>query len=154
MTWLVRAEKIACMATLPRRDDLTSLVLRTDFSDDTAWTALKAAIDSFDEHRRATFVSNPAFAGIAVQALIDAGADDDKPTYLFVADAITMTDDEHPLLAVDLYDEPGRAFRVPPRWYAYVSDNLTVANMNFAEYADETDESGTYRGFDESPGKA
>jgi hypothetical protein len=152
MTRLVRAEKIAGMATLPRRDDLTSLVLRTDFSDDTAWTELKAAIDSFDEHRRATFVSNPAFSGIAVQALIDAGAagaGDDKPTYLFVADTITMTDDEHPLLAVDLYDEPGRAFRVPPRWYAYVSDNLAVANMNFAEYADETDESGTYRGFDE-----
>ena len=138
------------MATLPRRDDLTSLVLRTDFRDDTAWTALKAAIDGFDEHRRATYVSDPAYAGIAVQALVDAdaaAADDDKLTYLFVADTTTMTDDEHPLLAVDLYDEPGRTFRVPPRWYAYVSDNLAVANMNFAEYADETDESRTYCGF-------
>lgn len=32
-----------------------------------------------------------------------------------------MTDDEHPLLAVDLYAEPGRTFRVPPHWYVDVS---------------------------------
>ena len=78
MTWLVRAEKIACMATLPGRDDLTSLVLRTDFSDDTAWTALKAAIDSFDEHRRATFVSNPAFAGMADESGTYRGFDESQ----------------------------------------------------------------------------
>jgi hypothetical protein len=54
------------------------------------------------------------YAGVTVQALVDADAaahDDDKLTYLFLADATTMTDDDHPLLAVDLYDEPGRTFR-------------------------------------------
>jgi hypothetical protein len=58
-----------------------------------------------------------------------------------------MLDSEHPLLAVDLYDEPGRTFRVPPRWYADVSANLSIANMDFHEFADATDESSTYRGF-------
>jgi hypothetical protein len=57
-----------------------------------------------------------------------------------------MVDAEHPLLAVDLYDEPGRAFRLPPRWYADVSANLSIANMDFQEFADAADESGTYRG--------
>jgi hypothetical protein len=51
------------MTTLPQPDDLTSLVLRTDFSDDVAWTALKAAIDGFDERRHATDVSNPCMRG-------------------------------------------------------------------------------------------
>ena len=59
-----------------------------------------------------------------------------------------MTDVERPLLAVDLTREPGRTFRVPPRWDADVSANLTIANMDFAEFADAADESGTYRGFE------
>jgi hypothetical protein len=139
------------MAALPQPDDLTSLVLRTDFSDDTAWDLLQAAIDSASADRHATYVSDPTYAGVAVQALVDtdaAASDDDKLTYLFLADAATMTDAEHPLLAVDLYTQPGRTFRLPPRWYADVSANLTIANMDFAEFADATDESGMFRGFD------
>jgi hypothetical protein len=139
------------MTSLPQPDDLTSLVLRTDFSDDTAWDVLQAAIDSFSADRHATYVSDPTYAGVTVQALVDAdgaASDDDKLTYLFLADATTMTDDEYPLLAVDLSTEPGRTFRLPPRWYADVSANLTIANMDFAEFADATDGSGTFRGFD------
>ncbi len=142
---------MAGMTSLPQPDDLTSLVLRTDFSDDTAWEVLQVAIDSSDGYRNATYVSDPAFAGVTVQALVDADAaasDDDKLTYIFLADATTLTDDEHRLLAVDLYTEPGRRFRLPPRWYADVSANLTIANMDFAEFADATDGSGTFRGFD------
>jgi Domain of unknown function (DUF6924) len=102
--------------------------------------------------RGATYVSDPVYAGVTVQALVDidaAASDDDKLTYLFLADATTMTDDQHPLLAVDLYTDPGRMFRLPPRWYADISANLTVANIDFAEFADATDGSGTFRGFDE-----
>jgi hypothetical protein len=139
------------MTSLPQPDDLTSLVLRTDFSDDAAWDVLQAAIGGFSADRHATYVSDPAYAGVTVQALVDADAaasDDDKLTYVFLADATTMADGEHLLLAVDLYTEPGRRFRLPPRWYAEVSDNLAIANMDFAEFADATDASGTFRGFD------
>lgn len=140
---------------LPHPDDLTSLVLRTDFSDDSAWAALQAAVDGGDESRHATYVSDPAFAGATVQSLVDAdraAVEKDKLYYLFVADETTMTDPEHPLLAVDLSDEPGRGFRVPPSWYADVSTNLTIANMDFSEFADAADAaSGTYRGFDDDP---
>jgi Domain of unknown function (DUF6924) len=143
-------ERIARMACLPQPGDLTSLVLRTDFSDDRAWEALQAAIEGFDGQRRASYVSDRTYAGASVQALVDADAaasDDEKLTYLFLADAATMTDDEQPLLAVDLSVEPGRTFRVPPRWYADVSDNLAIANMGFAEFASAADGSGAYRGF-------
>ncbi|MFE0652477.1 DUF6924 domain-containing protein [Streptomyces sp. NPDC059534] len=136
---------------LPEPEDLTSLVLRTDFSSAAAWEAVRAAIDDSHENPFATYVSDHAFKGVSVQALVDADAaadDDDALCYLFVADALTMTDEEHSLLAVDLYDEPGRTFRVPPRWYADVSANLTISNMDFAEFADAADASGTFRGFD------
>jgi hypothetical protein len=120
---------------LPEPEDLTSLVLRTDFSSDAAWEVVRAAIDDADEYRNATYVSDRSFNGVSVQALVDADAaadDDDKLCHLFVADTTTMTDEDHPLLAVDLYDEPGRTFRVEPRCFADVSANLTIANMDFA----------------------
>jgi hypothetical protein len=138
--------------SLPQPDDLTSLVLRIDFSDDAAWEALQAAIDGTNEYRQATYVSDPAYAGVTVQALVNADAtadDEDKLTYLFLADAVTMADEERALLAVDLYDDPGRTFRVPPRWYADVSANLCIANMDFVDFSDAVDASGTYRGFDD-----
>ncbi|MGW3495740.1 DUF6924 domain-containing protein [Streptomyces sp. NPDC001020] len=136
---------------LPEPEDLTSLILRTDFSNDAAWELVRAALDGADEYPHATYVSDRSFKGVSVQALVDADAaadDDEKLCYLFVADTITMTDEEHPLMAVDLCDEPGRTFRVPPRWYADVSANLTIANMDFAEFADTAGASGTFRGFE------
>jgi hypothetical protein len=136
------------MTPLPQPDDLTSLVLRTDFSDETAWEELKAALDELGD-RDATCVSDPAFDGVTVQALIDADAaagEDEQLTYVFLADDTTMTDVEHPLLLVDLHDEPGRHFRVPPRWFPEISANLCIANVDFYEFADVADRSGTYRG--------
>ena len=140
--------KIANVLSLPQPDDLRSLVLRTDFTDEGAWIDLQVAVGADD----ATFVSDSRYAGVTIQDLVDADAaavDDDKLTYLFVADATTMADDEHPRLAVDLYDEPGRTFRLPPRWYADVSANLCIANLDFQDFTDATDETGTYRGLGE-----
>jgi hypothetical protein len=47
------------MAPLPQPDDLTSLVLRIDFTDETAWSDLQAAIADRSDTRDATFVSDP-----------------------------------------------------------------------------------------------
>lgn len=136
--------------SLPQPDDLASLVLRTDFSNDAAWGAVQAAVDGASEYGLATYVSDLTYAGVTVQALVDADAaacDEEKLTYLFLADAVTMTDPEHVLRAVDLYSEPGRTFRVPPRWYPNISANLSIANMDFRDFADAADPSGTYRGW-------
>ncbi|MFG3005897.1 DUF6924 domain-containing protein [Streptomyces calvus] len=135
---------------LPVPEDLTSMVLRTDFGDEAAWLAVRTAIDEADGHPHATYVSHPRFAGMSIETLIDeasAAEDDDHPGYVFLADAITMTDPSVPLLAVDLHDEPGRQFRVPAQWYPEISANLSIANMDFADFADEVDDSGTFRGW-------
>jgi RNAse (barnase) inhibitor barstar len=134
---------------LPDPDDLTSLVLRTDFSNAEKWAAVQAAVESWSEYPQATYVSDPMYDGMDVPSLVaaDGPADEDKIFYLFVADSVTMTDPEQPLLAVDLADDPGSTFRVPPRWFPDVSANLCIANMDFYSYADSVDSSGIYRGF-------
>ncbi|WP_326999946.1 hypothetical protein OHA72_33035 [Dactylosporangium sp. NBC_01737] len=136
------------MTSLPQPADLASLVLRTDFTDEAAWAAVKAAVDA--EAVGATFVSDAAYDGVSIQALVAADAvaeEDEQVGYLFVADATTMRDEERPLLAVDLWNEPGRTFRVPARWYPDVSANLSIGNMDFEEFADAVGEDGAYRGF-------
>ncbi|WP_327280749.1 DUF6924 domain-containing protein [Streptomyces sp. NBC_01205] len=137
---------------LPQPDDLTSLVLRTDFGDHGAWDAVRTALDAAGEYRHATYVSDVRFDAVDVQALLDeeaAAEEDDRIIDVFLADATTMEEPGHPLLAVDLSDEPGRTFRVPAQWFPDVSANLSIANMDFADFADAADESGTFRGFDE-----
>lgn len=138
------------MSPLPKSDDLTSLVLRTDFDDNRRWESFKEILSSVGDYRMATFVSDMTYAGVTVRQLVETDAAagiDDKEFYLFVVDSKTLADDEHPLLAVDLDTEPGRTFRVPVRFYADVSANLSIANMDFDDFADAADATGTYRGF-------
>jgi hypothetical protein len=130
---------------LPQPADLTTLVLRVDFTDDERWKALVGALDE-----TATCVSDPAFDGVTIDALVAAdraAAEDDRLFDLFVADAVALADDDWPLLAVDLDVEPGRTFRVPAEFFSDVSANLAIANMDFADFADEADDTGTFRGF-------
>lgn len=58
-------------------DDLTSLVLRTDFSEDRKWRALQSVLDIQGEYGDATYASDPAYADVIVQSLAEAAAEDD-----------------------------------------------------------------------------
>ncbi|MFC0545793.1 DUF6924 domain-containing protein [Kutzneria chonburiensis] len=59
-----------------------------------------------------------------------AAAEEDRIFYLFLADG------GEGLLAVDLADEPGRTFRLPVDRFADMSANLSIGNMDFADFAD------------------
>jgi hypothetical protein len=67
---------------------------------------------------------------------------------MFVADGVTMREGEHPVLVIDLADQPGRSFRVIPSEMWSVENNLSLANMDFDEFADAVDAAGIFRGFE------
>jgi hypothetical protein len=135
------------MPTLP--DTPCALVLRTDFSDEAVWEAVRAAstapsADGF--WANLSFVSAPTFADLTpehVAALPRAG----YRSFLFLVDSVTITDPEMPLVAVDLLHEPGRWFRVIPAEMWSIENNLSIANMDFFEFADNVDPDGVFRGF-------
>lgn len=124
-----------------------ALVLRTDFSDDAAWDAVcTASIAETPEGFVAglSFVSYPAFAGMTVEHAA-ALTSESYRTFLFVADHVTVTDPEMPLVAVDLHDEPGRRFRALPGTIASIGNSLSLGTMSFGEFADHADPDGVFR---------
>lgn len=136
------------MRKLPKSDN--SLMLRTDFSDDAAWAALCAAVqEPSDEgfQARLDCISDPGYEGLTVDQLVALAKKGGDHSFVFVADRLALTDPEQPVLVVDLYDQPGRTFRVIPREMWGVENNLSIANMDYFEFADSADADGVFRGF-------
>ena len=136
------------MKTLPQSDN--SLLLRTDFSDDAKWDELCEAVQATSEEGfRASVdcVSDPAYDGLTVEQLVALAQNDADRSFIFIGDRVALTDPEQPVLVVDLFDEPGRTFRVIPREMWSVENNLSIANMDYAEFAESADSDGVFRGF-------
>ena len=136
------------MKKLPRSED--TLLLRTDFSDDDAWADLCEAIQQPSEEGFRAFVdciSDPTYDGLTVEQLVILAPKGGDYTFAFLADRVTLTNPELPVLVVDLYDEPGRTFRVIPSELWGVENNLSLANMDYAEFAECVDADGVFRGF-------
>jgi len=129
-----------------------SLVLRSDFSDSVAWSEVCAEIQqpAGDFMAYVECVSDPEYDGLQPEQLVSASALGPYRGYVFVVDRTTLTHPEHPILVVDLHNEPGRTFRVIPAEMWAIENNLSLANMDFDEFADAVDEDGVFRGFPES----
>lgn len=139
------------MKPIPKTQD--SMVLRTDFSDEAAWQALCVAIETPtpDEgfQARVEYINDRDFEGISVETALANLSADWSHTFLFIVDHEAIANPEHPILVVDLYDERGRIFRVIPTEMWGVENNLSIANMDFTEFADSADADGVFRGFPE-----
>lgn len=136
------------MKKLPK--SANSLLLRTDFSDDAAWTALCEAVQVPSEdgfQARVDCISDLAYDGLTVEQLVALAAKGGDHTFAFIVDRVTLTNPERAVLVVDLYHEPGRTFRVIPRQMWSVENNLSIANMDYDEFADSADPDGVFRGF-------
>ena len=127
------------------------LVLRTHFSDQRTWQALCAAIQApvgdYGFRASVDFVDDARNSGLGPDQLLGRFAKGGEQTFVIVADDETMSHPEHPLLVVDLYTERGRAFRAAPSAIQAIENNLSIANMDFREFADAIDEDGVFRGF-------
>jgi hypothetical protein len=123
-----------------------ALVLRTDFSDDSSWRTICAAIRAPAIFRASVeFFSDPAYDRAPPERLIQQMPD--SHTFVFVVDALTVQHPEHPVLVIDLFAEPGRTFRVIPSSMWSVENNLSIGNMDFEEFADSVGVDGIFRGF-------
>lgn len=65
---------------------------------------------------------------------------------LFIADSTTLTRTDHPVLVLDLLEEDRRPFRCIPAELRGIGNNLNIADMDWAEFADTADENSVFRG--------
>jgi hypothetical protein len=133
-------------------DDIdASPLIRTDFSDEEAWKSLVRAAeavspDGFRAYFRIT--DDRSFDGRSPAELLLIGEGWQDASVLFVADTQALTDDEKPILCIDLTAQPGRAFRCIPAELWGIENNLRIANMDFEEFARCVGPDGVFRGFD------
>lgn len=126
-----------------------ALVLRTDFADEAAWQAICAAIQRPSDGFLAyvDFVNDPDYAGLEPAALLTTPSEEPDRSFVFMVDRAALSQPDQPILVVDLLDEPGRTFRVIPAGMAAVENNLSLANLGFADFAEAVDRDGVFRGF-------
>jgi len=127
-----------------------ALLIRTDFSDADAWKKLVAAAgepaDPFIFNME--IVDDQTNSGATVDQLM-AALSDYQHSFVVIADAISILQPDHPLLVVDLAEERGRQFRAIASQIASIDNNLSIANMDFEEFAGLVDETGTFRSMPE-----
>ena len=129
-----------------------ALILRTEFSDESAWKSLCAALQDPDNEFSPSldFVSDPAFDGLTVAELPSQLSGDLTRSFAFIIDGTALKHPDHPVLVMDLHDKPGRTFRVTPAALGDVANNLAIANMGFDEFVDAVDKDGIFRGFSQA----
>lgn len=127
-----------------------TILLRTDFSDDSKWETLcsKAQEPSVGDEFMAELecISDKNYENATNDEIVEA-ANKGPHSIIFVADKKTIGNSEHPILCLDLKEEPGRCFRVIPSEMWSVENNLSLANMDFLDFAENLDDEGIFRGF-------
>ncbi|MFJ4596567.1 MULTISPECIES: DUF6924 domain-containing protein [unclassified Kitasatospora] len=92
-------------------------------------------------------VDNPYFAGATCAEARNLLPGDYWHALLVLADADALGSAELPVVVVDLWGEPGRCIRVVAAELWGIENNLSIANMDFDEFADAVDEDGVFRDF-------
>jgi hypothetical protein len=125
-------------------------VVRTDFSDEAGWLALRDEMlaDSPEGWRAyVDIVDDPGFDGFTAERVIEAVTEDYRYGFLLIVDAVALDTALQAVLVVDLSDEPGRSFRALPSEVQSIENNLSLANMDFVEFAESVGPDGVFRGF-------
>lgn len=137
------------MKQLPRTE--SPLVLRTDFSNQAAWEVIRAEIQKpvgiLRFRANVQFLDNTDYTDITQEQLLELLPTNYGHTFIIVADQTAVSQPDHPLLIVDLFESFGREFRAIPSQIQSIENNLSIANMDFEDFAEAVDEDGVFRGF-------
>ncbi len=131
-----------------------ALVLRTDFSNQATWETICATIREpvGDFHFRANveFLDDRQYTDISKDQLLELIPKNYNHSFIIIVDQTAISKPEHPLLVIDLYEKSAHEFRAIPSQIQGIENNLSIANMDFEEFADSVDADGVFRGFPEN----
>lgn len=152
------------------RGEFAALVIRTDHSDEAAWRVVTAELrrpwgDHGEFEADVHLIEDPVWTEASSDAVLAAVSRDERLRVVFLADHVTMRSGHRALLAlaVDAEDEDldpayyqelvdsasPRAFRTVPAGVHCAHTNLSLANLDFEDYAEVAiaDPEGVFRSF-------
>lgn len=137
------------MKQLPETEN--PLVVRIDLSNEAIWQEICVEIQKpvgiFRFRANVEFLDDAEYAGITKEQLLGLLPKNYNHSFIVIVDQIAISHPEHPLLVVDLYEGSGNEFRALPSQIQGIENNLSIANMDFEEFAQAVDEDGIFRGF-------
>jgi hypothetical protein len=132
-----------------------SVLVRTWFGDDSAWESLVSDVETPNDEgflANVVLVNDRAFKGLSAEAL--KAKHPGGAIVSFVADEMTLTNGERPILAVwvlpqQAWDERSDrlTFRVVASELPSVENNINLANMDWEDFTQAVGEDGIFRGF-------
>ncbi|WP_329454480.1 DUF6924 domain-containing protein [Streptomyces sp. NBC_01497] len=132
--------------SLPPTDDSTPLV-RTDFSDEEAWRALLTAVTTPNEDdflANLQIVDDPDHRDLTSEQVAGLAGPD---LFLIVADRTALTAPGRPLLVLYRDEDESHELRVIAEELWSIENNISLANMDWDDFASSADEDGVFRGF-------
>jgi len=129
------------------------LVVRTDFKNQKAWAQICEAIrapvrdgdDSF--YANVEFANDIRYQDFSVQRLLAIVPYDYDHSFLMIVDSTSVISPDFAVLVVSLRENRGSNFRAIPSQIQGIENNLSIANMDFHEFAESVDQDGVFRGF-------
>jgi len=134
-----------------------TLLICTDFQDKVAWDKLvskvKEPVKPFGFVAYVDFVYDIELSNASIEDIVSRFQESENHTFLYIADKQTFTHPDNPVLVIDLI-EVGKenTFRATPETLQGIENNLSIANMDFSEFAENVDSDGIFRGFDHREG--
>ena len=132
-------------------------VVRTDFSDDGAWTAFKAQVveggAAFRGRHSAPsaavdFLEDRSFEGLCPEALLAGVGDAFEHDYFFVFDAVASAGAGHPVLVVSTDPQTGVGpFRSDAVQVHAVDTTLAIGRAGYRDFAGAVGLDGVFHGF-------
>jgi hypothetical protein len=143
----------AKVAQLPER--YRAVVIRTDFDNQHAWETVSELIRAplsgpgVTYYANLKFVDDAIFRNMTKSDLLKRLPKDYAQNFLFVVDRETLSRPDFPVLVVSIsrYEKYGRSFRAIPVEIPSIEANLSIANMDFHDFAESVDHDGIFRGF-------
>lgn len=152
------------------QDEQNPWVIRTEFSHDEEWSTVRELIaapqidigQSFYAYVK--YVSDEKYAGMEPETLVYSLPEDYSVFFCFIVDDTTFKSKEHPILVVGFspnsidpqdYERAPKqtpstdikTFRAIPSTIQGIENNLSIANMDFEDFANSVDDDGVFRGF-------
>ncbi len=143
-------------------------VIRTDFSSDEAWNNVRELIAApqktagMEFFAYVRYVSDEKYRDKAAREVVVSLPDDYPGMFCFIVDRECVENPEHPVLVVGFYPSDDESFdrqpretpeadiatfRALPSQIQGIQNNLSIANMDFEDFASAVDDDGVFRGF-------